>query len=208
MTIDERDGIAALLAIGDPPGSAELGDACEGAVAALRTFLDAFAGARTDVTEAHALREALEALTPFLRERETDERQRLWGHWLDRPGRGQALVPRVYDEVRDELVMTAKVVFGRFHVGENMAVHGGAISLLFDDILGWLGHHAQLAPSRTAYLKTNFRSVTPVGVELQIRARIDRIEGRKRFLRGELFRGDTLCADVEGLWIELRSGQQ
>lgn len=207
MTINERDGITALLAIGDPPGPSELGEAYEGAAAALRSFLDAFAGARTDVAGAGAIREALDSRTPLLREREADERQRLWGHWLDRPGRGQALVPRMYDEVRDEFGMTAKVVFGRFHVGENMAVQRGAISLHFDDILGGLGYNAQLAPSRTAYLN-QFPFGQPVGVELQVHGRIDRIEGRKRFLRGGLLRGDTLCADVEGLWIELRPGQQ
>ena len=208
MTIDERDGIEALLAIGDPPGPPELGEAHESVTAALRDFLDAFAGARTDAADARRLEETLAGWTRALRERATDERGRLWGHWLAHPGRGQALVPRVYDQVRDGYATSAKVVFGRFHVGENMAVHGGAISLLFDDLLGWLGHDAELPPSRTAYLKTNFRSVTPVGVELEVRGRIDRIAGRKRYLAGDLSHGDTLCADVEGLWVELRPGQQ
>jgi len=43
--------------------------------------------------------------------------------------------------------------------------------------------------------------------ELQLTARFDREEGRKRFLSGELRDGSTLCADVEGLFVALRPGQ-
>nr|WP_281363800.1 PaaI family thioesterase [Nocardioides daedukensis] len=88
-----------------------------------------------------------------------------------------------------------------------MAVHGGAISMLFDDLLGWLLARSDLPPSRTAFLTTNFRAVTPVGVELTVHARITHVEGRKRFLAAELRHGDTVCADAEGLWVELRPGQ-
>jgi hypothetical protein len=40
-----------------------------------------------------------------------------------------------------------------------------------------------------------------------VEGRLDREEGRKRFLIGHLYDGDTLCADAEGLFIQLRRGQ-
>jgi acyl-CoA thioesterase FadM len=63
------------------------------------------------------------------------------------------------------------------------------------------------SPARTAYLHVDFRHVTPVETELQVRVRFDREEGRKRFLRGTLHDGDTLCAEAEGLFVALRPGQ-
>ena len=49
--------------------------------------------------------------------------------------------------------------------------------------------------------------MTPVGVELEVRVWMDRIEGRKRFVRGELKHGPVLCAEAEGLFVELLEGQ-
>ena len=44
--------------------------------------------------------------------------------------------------------------------------------------------------------------------ELQVSAWVTKVEGRKRFVRGELRDGDLLCADAEGLFIELLPHQQ
>jgi acyl-CoA thioesterase FadM len=61
--------------------------------------------------------------------------------------------------------------------------------------------------SRTAYLHVNFRAISPIGHELRVTARVDRIEGRKRFLTGAIHHHGTLTADAEGLFVELRPGQ-
>ncbi|MEN8674231.1 PaaI family thioesterase [Nocardioides sp.] len=205
----QPDGIAALKrATSAPPGPHELGDAYDAMIGEVRGLLDAIAGAAPDFAATERLRDEVAQLASGLSGCQVDERHRLWGHWHDRPGRGQAMVPKVYDEVVGPQETSGKVVFGRFHVGENMAAHGGAVATLFDDVLSWLLIRLDLPPSRTAYLHTNFRSVTPIGVELAVRAWIDRVEGRKRFVRGDLTHGDTVCADVEGLWVELRPGQR
>lgn len=209
MTSTDRDAIDALLAVGTPPGPPELAAAYGPMIESLRGFLDALTSADMSIDQADDLRERLDAWTAALRKRELSERDRLWGHWAGTDDRGQALIPKVYDQVIDGWEITGKVVFGQFYVGENAAVHGGALGLLFDDILGWLGMTVDppLAPARTAYLKTDYRAVTPVGVELEFRARIDRVEGRKRFMVGELRHGDTVCAEIDGLWVELKPGQ-
>ena len=53
----------------------------------------------------------------------------------------------------------------------------------------------------------NYRSITPIDVELTLSGRFDREEGRKRFLVAELRAGDTLLADAEGLFVALKPGQ-
>lgn len=211
MTTEEFDFIKVLAAMDRPPAPPEVGEAYESMIASLRDFLDALVGARIDQAEIAELTGLLQRWTPVLREREVREIERLWGHWGRTPGRGQALAPAIRDEVvvREEpFTVSATVTFGRFFVGENWAVHGGAVSLMFDDMLGRLSHTAGLPPSRTAYLKTDFRSITQVGHELRVEGRLDRVEGRKRFLYGALYDGERLCAEAEGLWVELKPGQQ
>jgi len=39
----------------------------------------------------------------------------------------------------------------------------------------------------TAYLTTNYRAITPIGVELRVEASIDRVDGRKRWATGRLY---------------------
>jgi acyl-coenzyme A thioesterase PaaI-like protein len=107
----------------------------------------------------------------------------------------------------DHQSVTGTVTFGRYFLGGGGAVHGGAIPLLFDEVLGRLANSGDRAPSRTAYLHTDFRSITPVGEELSVRAWFVSEQGRKRVLRAELTRGETLCAEAEGLFIALRPDQ-
>lgn len=96
--------------------------------------------------------------------------------------------------------------FRRFHLGGG-AVHGGVLPLLFDDVLGRLASSLDGPPARTAHLRVDFRNITPIDVDLRVEAAVDRVEGRKRFLTGRLCREDTVLAEVQGLWVELRPGQ-
>lgn len=121
-------------------------------------------------------------------------------------------MPTIDDDVIDDRDGThatarATVRFGRFHVGENVVVHGGAVALLFDEFLGSFTGRAGMAPCRTAFLHTDYRSATPVGRELTFHARVDRVEGRKRFASATLCDGERLCAEADGLRVELRPGQ-
>ena len=97
--------------------------------------------------------------------------------------------------------------FRRSHVGGNAAAHGGTLPLLFDEVMGRVANAEQRTVARTAYLHVNYRNVTPVDRWLHVEASIDRQEGRKRWISGKLTDGDTLIADAEGLFIELRPGQ-
>jgi acyl-coenzyme A thioesterase PaaI-like protein len=109
------------------------------------------------------------------------------------------------DEWDDEHV-SARVALSRFYLGAGGAAHGGVLGLVFDELMGRLANTSR-SRSRTAYLHVNFRAITPIGPELRVSARVDRIEGRKRFLTGTIHYGDALTADADGLFVELRPGQ-
>ena len=175
-------------------------------IANLRTFLDHVAAAKPDDIAVTKLGLDLAAWTEKLAPFAVSEREQLFAHRFDLPGRGQTMGPAfvVRDAGPDRV--TGTVRYGRYFLGGNGAVHGGAIPLLFDEVFGRLvnGHRT---PSRTAYLKTDYRAVTPVGQPLDVEVWMERVEGRKRYVRGELRQGDTVCAEAEGLFVELKPGQ-
>ncbi len=117
----------------------------------------------------------------------------------------RSLSPELIDPQWQADRMHAKVVFTNFFHGANGAAHGGTIPLIFDEILGRIATSSGVL-RRTAYLKVNFRSVTPVNRELDIEGHLERTEGRKHFFTGTLRDGQTLCADAEGLWVSLKPG--
>ena len=102
-------------------------------------------------------------------------------------------------------VFQATIRFTTFHLGANGAAHGGAIPMVFDEALGKLANYDQ-SICRTAYLKVDYRNVTPLDVELQVRAHIEKIDGRKRFLQAAIYNDGVLTAEATALFIELKEG--
>ncbi|MDO7842170.1 PaaI family thioesterase [Sphingomonas immobilis] len=173
----------------------------------LRTFLDDVAAASPDEAIVAALTQDMAGWSSKLRPLAVPEAERIFAHRRDLPGRGQTMSPQLFiDEASAESVR-GHVTFGDYYLGGNGAVHGGAIPLLFDEILGRLSNAGTQKRSRTAFLHVDFRSITPIGKRLQIRGWFEYEEGRKRLLKADLRDGDTLCAEAEGLFVELRPGQ-
>jgi acyl-coenzyme A thioesterase PaaI-like protein len=186
-----------------PGGGAEYGDM----ITALRDFLDDVAAAAPDAATTVALTRDLNRWADRLAQSAVPERRQIFARRLDLAGRGQTMSPNFIPIAGDDEHVEGRVTFGRYFLGGGGAVHGGAIPLLFDEVLGRLASCGDRAPARTAYLHTDFRSITPVGVELAVRAWFVSEHGRKRVLRAQLTHGDTLCAEAEGLFIELRPDQ-
>jgi acyl-coenzyme A thioesterase PaaI-like protein len=186
-----------------PGGGAEYGDM----IAALRDFLDDVAAAAPNTATTVALTQDLKGWSDRLAQAAVPERRQLFARRLDLPGRGQTMAPNFIPTAGDHTSVEGTVPFGRYFLGGGGAVHGGAIPLLFDEVLGRLASSGDRAPARTAYLHTDFRSITPVGEELAVRAWFVSEQGRKRLLRATITHGDTLCAEAEGLFIELRPDQ-
>ena len=150
----------------------------------------------------------IEAVSELLAPYDADEWTTPSGRRMDLPNRGNIMqVPAdLKKTAEDEVGGTAR--FRRFHLGRNGAVHGGALALLFDSVLGFAAFRlSRSLKQRTAYLHVNYRKIAPIEKELQVDARIDRAEGRKIFVTGRLLDGETVLADAEALFVKLNPGQ-
>ncbi|AZG45471.1 hotdog domain-containing protein [Gordonia insulae] len=173
----------------------------------VRRLQDAVVGASAPNETIVAVARHLSEIASELEQYEVPEAQAPVGTRTDLPGRGHPfLVPHVVDSWTDSRV-EAHVTFTRFYLGGNGAAHGGALPLLFDEVLGRLSSGGGRKVARTAYLHVNYRHITPIGRRLELEATFDREEGRKRYISARLRDGDVVVADADGLFVELRPGQ-
>lgn len=176
-------------------------------VDAVRTLQDLARGADAPdelVTEAADLVERVNGLlAPHL----TDEWHAPSGRRFDLPNRGSILsIPLDLDVVDGRIRGTT--TFRRYHLGRNGAAHGGSVAHLFDSLLGFTAFKlSESKKQRTAFLHVDYRRIVPIGKELQVDSRIDRIEGRKIFVAGRLCDGDDVLAEAEALFVMLKPGQ-
>ncbi|OPX09892.1 PaaI family thioesterase [Mycobacterium sp. AT1] len=176
-------------------------------VEAVRMLQDLTRGADAPddvVTQAADLIENVNALlAPY----DADEWRSPSGRRMDLPNRGNIMqVPVNIGVVDAHVAGTAR--FRRFHLGRNGAVHGGALALLFDSLLGYTAFKLSESPrQRTAFLHVDYRKIVPVEKELRVDAGIDRIDGRKIFLTGRLLDGDAVLCEAEALFLTLLPGQ-
>jgi hypothetical protein len=177
---------------------------------AQRLFLDRLAGAAFDDDPELAARitDQLIEFAGLLDAHQVPELER-WDGWRpDLPGRGMALLPPYVIDGETDTTLRGHVTFGRFYLGGNGAAHGGSQPLLFDDMLGRLVNHGRAGVARTAYLKVNYRRITPIAERLEIFLSVDKEDGRKRWCTGTLSQADgTVVSDVEALFVSLLPGQ-
>lgn len=211
-TDDEKPANASNGLAGFPqwhgPSDGYGGEAYGGLIESLRRFLATFAEARPDEQAMAALTTDLDRWTGALESVAVDEADQVYARRADLVGRGQATWPPITFTARGASSLEGLVRFNRFFLGHNGAVHGGAVALVFDEFFGRLTHSGGRPAARTAFLKVDYRSLTPINTELRISARITREEGRKRFLSAELYDGEVLCAQGEALMLTLKKGQR
>jgi acyl-coenzyme A thioesterase PaaI-like protein len=189
-------------------GREELGEqpAFAALIEALRTLQDQVTGSAPPAGVLEDAARRLTGLSRQLARYPVDERGQIAGQLADVPGHGQALIPPVtLDELADGRAR-GRVTFGRYYLGGGGAVHGGAIPLVFDQVMGMLANLGRSA-ARTAYLNVSYRSIAPIETELTVAARLESETGRKRLMRAVLRDGDTGCAEAEALFVALRPGQ-
>ena len=157
------------------------------------------------ITEAAEL---IERVSTLLAPYDADEWASPSGRRVDLPNRGNLLqVPATLTKTDDGRIRGV-AQFRRYHLGRNGAVHGGAIAMLFDSLLGYTAAKLTKSPyQRTAFLHVNYRRIAPIKKELRVEAGIDRAEGHKIFVAGRLMDGEALLADGEALFVRLRPGQ-
>ncbi|WP_101758810.1 PaaI family thioesterase [Oceanicoccus sp. KOV_DT_Chl] len=96
-------------------------------------------------------------------------------------------------------------VYGRANMGWQYegppnSVHGGFVAALFDQFLG-VGQKITGQPGFTGTITIKYLKPTPIATDLRLEGWVDRIEGRKNFLVGEMWAGDVKTATCEGVFI-------
>ncbi len=173
-----------------------------------RLLQDRLSGAALPAELSKDVTERLVEITDLLADYQVREHYRRDGWRPDLPGRAHPLLPPYLVDGEDDTSLYGRVTFTRFYLGGNNAAHGGSHSLLFDDALGRVMNMHQPSVARTAFLKVNYRAVTPLDVELRFDATRDRIEGRKRWGSARLTDASgKVLADAEGLFVALLPGQ-
>jgi len=116
-------------------------------------------------------------------------------------GVSNPLAPPLKLAVIDERVH-GEVRYGTAYEGPPGAVHGGYVACAFDEVLG-LAQTIGGSPGMTGRLTIHYRRPTPLYTDLRFDAGIDRVEGRKTYTSGQLFAGDDLCAEADGVFISV-----
>ncbi len=171
---------------------------------ALRALQDAATATSAPMSVASDVAQAIDDATSLLLPFVADAEQ--YGADFPNYVRARAahtLMPQMTVVARTSESVEFAVLFGIFYRNPFGQVHGGAIAMVFDTAIARLG---LVGTKRflTANLSVDYRGAAPVDVELTVRIRLARIEGRKRFIEGELMNGDELLAEVRALFIEAR----
>ena len=95
-----------------------------------------------------------------------------------------------------------RVRFGPAYQGPPGHVHGAMVAAMYDDLLG----RSQLAAGFTASITVTYRRPTPLDRDLDVRAWVDRVEGRKRWVHGTCHLDGVLLTEAEGLFVAPRGG--
>jgi acyl-coenzyme A thioesterase PaaI-like protein len=136
-------------------------------------------------------------------------RPRNHGDYLPRSpivGEASPLSPRLDWEAVEEdgrVVVIGHGTFGAPYEGPPSFVHGGWIACAFDEMLG-IANIASGHPGMTARLTVHYRRPTPLFRDLQFRAWVDRVEGRRIMSRAEVWDGDSMTAEADGIFVQPR----
>jgi len=118
-------------------------------------------------------------------------------------GRLNPIAPPIEFKIVDREIRAVHTFDAQYN-GPPTAVHGGVIALVFDELLGSIGAMLDVG-GFTGTLKVVYRSLTPLGIPIRMRSWVDRQEGVKTFIKGEMYvdegAGERLCSEAEGIFI-------
>ena len=185
---------------------------------AIRDLGHAFIGRNATVEQIDRLSEVLEGISAELWPQEVRTRDQHEFSHSERPDVPQGRFENTFDDrpvsgrsspwgldlelhrYGDEI--EARVTLRSAHEGAPNRAHGGVVSALFDDVFGYvLGVIHQAAFTGDLYVR--YHAPAPLFRQLACRVRLDRREGRKLFLTGELtdVGSDTLVATARATFI-------
>ena len=92
--------------------------------------------------------------------------------------------------------------FGPQYCGPPNHVHGGVVAAVMDELLGAVNVVNDLG-AMTGTLTVRYRQPTPLFEEIHMRGWTAGSEGRKVFAEGQMWHGDRLLAEAEGIFIRV-----
>jgi acyl-coenzyme A thioesterase PaaI-like protein len=105
------------------------------------------------------------------------------------------------DDGDDGRRVTAETTYGNAFEGARGWLQGGFMAAAFDEILGL----AQAGARRvTVRLELEYHSPAKLHVPVRYTSWIDKLDGRKAFVVGELHQQDRLCATARALFVQPR----
>lgn len=114
-------------------------------------------------------------------------------------GRLNPLSPPIHMVLRDgKAIGTA--VFGDAYEGPPTCVHGGIVALTWDHVMA-LANMLLEARGPTAWLHVEYRKPTPLYETLRFEAWIEKVEGKKIFIRGACYARGEVVTEASGLFI-------
>lgn len=101
----------------------------------------------------------------------------------------------------DEAVGRVTIDVG--HEGPPDRVHGGMVASIFDEVMGTVFRVQSLPSAFTGSLSVRFEGPAPIGVELEFRARLAGVDGRKYAIEGEATGPQGRFASATAVFIEM-----
>lgn len=186
---------------GDSPFPPDVADARARVGAAYRRLGHAISGHLIHLDELDDLADTIEEWVDALDGREIRDRvtERPTGDWGPAPVSGERMysfderpvsgrsAPLGFDvDVwRDGDEVVGRLTLGKAHEGAPGRSHGGVVAALFDDLFGFVLTIEQQA-GFTGEIGLRYEAATPIGEPLECRVRLDRRDGRKMHMTGEL----------------------
>jgi acyl-coenzyme A thioesterase PaaI-like protein len=183
-------------------------------VDALRELIDNVVRTEASTDELGEIADALGALAARLRERTPEwapsvpatiastRNPHVYFPFSPQIGQYNPLAPPVELVVADDATVTGRAHLGAAYEGPPGCVHGGMIASIFDELLG-VANISTRNPAMTGTLTIRYRSPTPLQTDLELAARTTGRDGRKIYASGEITAGGRLCAEAEGIFVEV-----
>jgi acyl-coenzyme A thioesterase PaaI-like protein len=114
-------------------------------------------------------------------------------------GRCNPLSPPMQMVLREEKAI-GTVTYGDAYEGPPNCVHGGMVALAWDHVMA-LANMLINTRGPTAWLHIEYRKPTPLYTPLRFEAWIEKIEGKKIFIRGFCYANGEVVTEANGLFI-------
>lgn len=99
------------------------------------------------------------------------------------------------------------ITFGPEAEGPPGCAHGGAIAAVLDDCMGsaaWAGGHSVVAIA----LEVSYRKFVPLNHTFDLRAWIEKVEGKKVFLRAQISDGEVIHSEGKGVYLVINFAEK